>query len=127
MTVMPYPEMLKIAQRWSLEDQMRLAEALLRNLRLALRRQPPSVVETSLVPLSDMSLGELRALADAVVAPGSQQRLHDLLEKNRNSNLSPEEEQILDALLDEADQVALLKARARYTLQVSGMNVEANR
>jgi hypothetical protein len=74
-----------------------------------------------------MSLGELRALADAVVAPGSQQRLHDLLEKNRNSNLSPEEEQILDALLDEADQVALLKARARYTLQVSGMNVEANR
>jgi hypothetical protein len=63
-----------------------------------------------------MSPEELSVLADAVIAPHRQEQLQYLLEKNRNGLLSPEVEASLDALLDAADQVALLKARARYTL-----------
>jgi len=40
----------------------------------------------------------------------------ELLEKNRRV--------ALDALLAEADRVALLKARARYTLEASGLRSE---
>jgi hypothetical protein len=63
---------------------------------------------------------ELKVLAEAVLSPGCQQHLQELLEKNRAGTLSPEEEVILDDLLAEADQVALLKARALYTLKQYG-------
>jgi hypothetical protein len=63
---------------------------------------------------------ELRVLADAVVASGRQATLHDLLAKNRRSDLSAAEEAELDQLLEEVDQVALLKARALYTLNLMG-------
>jgi len=71
-----------------------------------------------LVPLSNMSLQELRALAEAVVAPDHQQQLKALLDKNRRGELSPEEQEALDELLTGVDQVALLKARARYTMSL---------
>jgi hypothetical protein len=64
-----------------------------------------------LLPLDDQV-----ELAEAILSPSHQQQLQTLLEKNRSDTLSPDEETILDTLLAEADQVALLKARARYTL-----------
>jgi len=65
-------------------------------------------------------------LAGVVLSPGCQQQLHELLEKDRQGTLtSEEEEQALDTLLAEADRVALLKARALYTLEViHGQDVE---
>jgi hypothetical protein len=78
-----------------------------------------------LAPLTGMSVEELQVLAEAVVAPGHQQQLQALLEKNRNGTLSPEEQATLDKLPAEADQVALLKARALYTFQVYGLAPES--
>jgi hypothetical protein len=72
-----------------------------------------------LEPLSGMSIGELSALAEAVVAPGKQASLQALLEKNRVGALEPEEEAALDELLAQVDQVGLLKARAQYTLHLT--------
>jgi len=114
MTVMSYAEMLKAARQLSLEDQVEMAGELLRNLRFALRSKPTES-RAELVPLSNMSLQELRILAEAVVAPDRQQQLRALLDKNRRGELSPEEQEALDQLLTEVDQVGLLKARARYT------------
>jgi hypothetical protein len=94
-----------------------MAEALLRNLRFALQSKPTES-RGELVPLSSMSLQELRVLAEAVVAPDRQQQLQSLLDKNRRGELSPEEQKTLDKLLTEVDQVALLKARARYTMSL---------
>ncbi len=115
MTVVSYSEVLKAARQLPLEGQVEVAEALLRNLRFALRSKPTES-RGDLVPLSNMNLQELRALAEAVVAPDRQQQLGALLDKNRRGELSPEEQEALNELLAEVDQVALLKARARYTM-----------
>jgi pyruvate-formate lyase-activating enzyme len=118
MTVTSYAEVLKAAQQLPLEDQVEMAEVLLRNLRFALRSKPTES-RGELAPLSNMNLQELRALAEAIMAPDRQQQLAALLDKNRNGELSPEEQDSLDELLAEVDQVALLKARARYTMDLS--------
>jgi len=117
MTVMSYSEVLKAARQLPLEGQVEVAEALLRNLRFALRSKPPES-RGELVPLSNMNLQELQALAEAVVAPDRQQQLEALLDKNRRGELSPEEQEALDELLTGVDQVSLLKARARYTMSL---------
>ena len=67
-----------------------------------------------LVGLSD---AELQALADSVLVPRQQERLSDLLRRNRNEGLSADEECELDCLLERVDQMNVLKARAMYTLQ----------
>jgi pyruvate-formate lyase-activating enzyme len=120
MTVTSYAEVLKAAQQLPLEDQVEMAEVLLRNLRFALRSKPTES-RGELAPLSNMNLQELRALAEAIMAPDRQQQLAALLDKNRNGELSPEEQDSLDELLAEVDQVALLKARARYTMNLYGI------
>lgn len=75
-----------------------------------------------LLPLTGLSDQELAALARAVVAPEHQNQLAAALEQNRSPSLSAEErlslDELLDHLLAEIDQVALLKARALYTLQL---------
>lgn len=63
-----------------------------------------------------MSETELVALSGAMVAPGRQRRMKTLLRRNERSELPPDERQELDALLEDADRVALLKAKAAYTL-----------
>jgi hypothetical protein len=115
MTLMSYTEVLKAAQQLPLEDQAGVAEALLRNLRFALRSKPTET-KVELAPLSNMNFQELRTLAEAIMAPDRQQQLQALLDKNRRDELFPEEQESLDELLAEVDQVALLKARARYTM-----------
>jgi hypothetical protein len=62
--------------------------------------------------------------AEAVVAPDHQQQLEALLDKNRRGELSSEEQETLDELLTEVDQVALLKARARYTMSLYNCSSE---
>jgi hypothetical protein len=66
--------------------------------------------------LTNMSLAELEALAEGMLAPARQARLDDLLAKNGERPLTGAEEQELDHLLALTDQLMLLKARARYTL-----------
>jgi hypothetical protein len=66
-----------------------------------------------LVGLSD---AELEVLADSMLVPRQQDRLSHLLQLNREGGLSAEEEQELDRLLEQIDQMNVLKARALYTL-----------
>ena len=66
--------------------------------------------------LVGLSVEELEALADSLLAPAAQARLDDLLARQKDKLLSAEEEQALDGLLQKVDQLTILKTRARYTL-----------
>ncbi len=66
--------------------------------------------------LVGLSIEELEALADGLLAPTAQARLDDLLARRQEQPLSPGEERELDGLLQKVDQLTILKTRARYTL-----------
>jgi len=59
---------------------------------------------------------ELEILADSILVPRLQERLSHLLQLNQEGNLSDEEKQELDRLLEQVDQMNVLKARAMYSL-----------
>lgn len=83
---------------------------------LLLEMSSRKIKESSLETLSGMSLGELKTLADAILAPGRQRRLSSLLRKSKTTGLRKNESTELDELLEESDRIALLKAKAQYTL-----------
>lgn len=67
--------------------------------------------------LVGLSLDELNALASCKLAVAEQSRLDELVTKNIETSLTPVEETELDSLLAKADQLTILKTRARYTLK----------
>lgn len=67
--------------------------------------------------LTGLSVEELEVLADGMLVPASQSRLDELLGRKNEGALSPNEAVELDRLLRRADQLTILKTRARYTLQ----------
>jgi hypothetical protein len=66
--------------------------------------------------LVGLSVEELEALADSLLASAAQARLDDLLPLRKEKLLSAGEERELDGLLQKTDQLTILKTRARYTL-----------
>ena len=75
--------------------------------------------------LTNVSPAELQALAQISIAPAEQTRLSDLLARNTENQLSTEELETLDRLLDQLDQLNILKARAHYTLQYFNQAIAA--
>jgi hypothetical protein len=67
--------------------------------------------------LAGLSEAELQALAEGMLSPAHQEHLADLLQRNRETGLSEEERRELDRLLDQVDQMNVLKARALYSLE----------
>ena len=67
--------------------------------------------------LVGLSVGELEALSDCLLAPSAQLRLDELLARNAQHQLGVAEASELDRLLERVDQLTVLKTRARYTLQ----------
>ena len=66
--------------------------------------------------LTGLSAGELEALSDSLLAPSAQGRLDELLARNSQQQLAAAEVLELDRLLEQVDQLTILKTRARYTL-----------
>jgi hypothetical protein len=66
--------------------------------------------------LVGLSVEELEALAEGLLASAAQSRLDDLLARKKEKLLSAAEERELDGLLQKVDQLTILKTRARYTL-----------
>jgi hypothetical protein len=66
--------------------------------------------------LTDLNFSELQALADSRLAPSAQERLDTLLASNNADTLTDAEALELDQLLEQIDQLSILKTRARYTL-----------
>jgi hypothetical protein len=112
-------EILTAARRLPRKAQTELAEELLRDAGTSTTKRPS---QPALEALRGMSEPELLALTGAVVAPGRQRRITSLLRKNTRGELGDHERRELDSLLEEADRIALLKARAAYTLAELGHN-----
>ena len=106
MTMTSFQQVLIAARRLPRRAQVKLASTLLSET----QAEPP------LDALSGLSAAELHALADAVLAPAHARRLKQLLQLNRDQALTPAQQAELTALLEESDQVALVRAKARYTL-----------
>ena len=70
--------------------------------------------------LTSVSLDELEALAAGVLIPTAQTRLDALIAAARSNQLTGNEAAELDDLLHKVDQLNLLKARAKYTIQQFG-------
>lgn len=124
MTTLPYQDLLQLVRQLPQSIQLRLAEDLLKTLRAHALKKTPNVSEQSLAPVIGLTKEELKALAESVVAPDRQQRITHLLELNRTQQLSGKNEAELDELLTEVDRIALLKARAMYTLQLKQDNAD---
>ncbi len=73
--------------------------------------------------LLGLSSGELEALAEGILAPPIQARLDELIAHSKEGRLSSEEAAELDRLLARADQLTLVKTRARYTLRQQQVGV----
>ena len=73
--------------------------------------------------LTGLSIDELEALAEGVLAPVAQCRLDELLRPLDEKRLNEEERHELDRLLRQADQLTLLKTRARLTLRQRKMEI----
>ena len=71
--------------------------------------------ETNILP--NVSAAGLKALANAMLAPKMQSQLDDLLARNSEGNLSERESKELDSLIEQIDELNLLKARADFTLR----------
>ena len=71
--------------------------------------------ETKILP--NVSPSGLEALASAMLVPGEQSRLNELLSRNAEGNITDEELSELDRLVKQVDELNLLKARAEFTLR----------
>lgn len=67
--------------------------------------------------LTELNSNELQALADSQLTATEQERLDVLLARNNRNELTDEETVELDRLIQQVDQLNLLKTRARYTLR----------
>ena len=113
-------KVLKEARKLTRQAQTKLAETLLREIgsrvivssRKGYQKRP-------LRTLLGLSIGELEALSNAILAPSLQSRLNFLLRRNKIHALSPKERKELDKLLEECDRIALIKAKANYTLSLT--------
>jgi hypothetical protein len=75
--------------------------------------------------LTGVSIDELHALAAGILAPAAQSRLDEFLASAKQNHLSANDEAELDDLLHKVDQLNLLKARARYTIDHLGAKVSS--
>ena len=104
-----YPQILQTARQLPASARWQLVETLVTEIE-------PKTSKPRLIPLLALSRLELQTLAQVIVAPDRQKELQALLAKNRTDSITQDEQTRLDDLLTEIDQVALLKARAMYTL-----------
>jgi hypothetical protein len=84
----------------------------------ALLQEPEAVHTPALEPLTGLSEAELGSLAASVFAPAHARRLQQLLRLHGEKKLTRTLQAELDALLEESDRIALVKAKAHYTLSL---------
>ena len=91
---------------------------------VVLRWEDYQAIQSAFSTDSDLLVGvsrpELMGLAEGILSSRHQERLDELLQRNREGELSADEERELDHLLERADYMNMLKARAMYTLKRLG-------
>lgn len=94
-------------------------QSVISNLPPSVENAPPEI-QPELLKMQNLSIEELLAIAHAVVEPAAHQRHVELLEKNKDSSIAPEERQELTNLRLAADFLMLRKAYAWSVLRWRG-------
>jgi len=102
---------LQTAKKLNSIDRLSIANALLKDIPERLKKG------IKLPLLSGLNEQELSVLAKTSLSPSRNKRLKYLLKKSRETKISQQESAELDQILGESDQIALLKAKAQYTLK----------
>jgi len=110
MVAVNFEQILTAARQLPKPSQAQLVSALL--------QEHGSAHSPALEPLTGLSAAELRALAASVLAPAHARRLKQLLRLHREKKLSRAVQAELDILLEESDRIAVVKAKANYTLHL---------
>ena len=106
---------LKTVKKLNSIDRISIVSALLKDIPEQLKRG------LKLPLLAGLNEQELHVLAKTSLSQSRNKRLKYLLKKNREGKLNQQESEDLDQILVESDQIALLKAKAHYTLKkISG-------
>jgi predicted transcriptional regulator len=85
----------------------------------------PLELQPEFLMMQTLSIEGLKAIAQAQVEPGQHERHVELLRKNEDDQLLPEERQELTALREAADQLMLRKAYAWSLLRWRGQRIPA--
>jgi len=110
MVTLDFEQILAAARQLPKPSQAQLVSALL--------QENGSGHTQALEPLTGLSKAELCTLAASVLAPAHARRLKQLLRLNQEKKLTWALQEELDALLAESDRIALVKAKANYTLSL---------
>jgi hypothetical protein len=114
-----FRQLARIAQATQQSVEVLAAQSVISNL-------PPSVenapleIQPELLKMQNLSIEELLAIAHAVVESTQHQRHVELLEKNKDNSIAPEERQELTNLRLAADFLMLRKAYAWSVLRWRG-------
>jgi hypothetical protein len=109
MATVDFQQILAAARQLSKSSRATLVSALL---------QEKAAHTPAVEPLTGLSEAELGSLAASVFAPAHARRLQQLLRLHREKKLTRALPAELDALLEESDRIALVKAKANYTLSL---------
>ena len=110
MATLDFQQILTAARLLPKSSQAKLVSALLQESKAA---NTPE-----LEPLTGLTEAELGSLAASVLAPAHARRLQQLLRLHREKTLTHALQAELNALLEESDRIALVKAKANYTLSL---------
>jgi hypothetical protein len=99
-----------------------VSQSVLSNLPPATDTAPPEL-RSEFLRMQMLGVEELRAIAQAQVEPRQYERHVELLRKNEDDQLIPEERQELTAFREAADQLMLRKAYAWSLLRSRGQRI----
>jgi hypothetical protein len=101
-----------------------VSQSVLSNLPPATDTAPPEL-QPEFLMMQTLSIEGLKAIAQTQVELGQHERHVELLRKNEDDQLMPEERQELTALREAADQLMLRKAYAWSLLRWRGQRIPA--
>lgn len=110
MVIQDFQQILAAARQLPKPSQAKLVSALL--------QENGSAHAPALEPLTGLNAAELHALAASVCTPAQARRLKQLLRLHREKKLTRALQAELDVLLEDSDRLAIVKAKAHYTLSL---------
>ena len=117
-----FRQLARIAEATQQPVEVLAAQSVVSNLPPSVENAPPEM-PLELLKIQTLSIEELKSVAHANVEPSQHERHVELLEKNQEGSLTPEERQELTDLRVAADRLMLLRAYAWSVLRWRGHRI----
>jgi hypothetical protein len=117
-----FRQLARIAEATQESVEVLAAQSVISNLPPSVENAAPEM-QAELLKMQNLSLEELLAIANALVEPSQHERHVELLEKNKEGSLVPEERQELTDLRLAADRLMVSKAYAWSVLRWRGHRI----